>query len=513
MPTHHPIPAAQYLRMSTEHQRYSIENQKAAIEEYAKQNYLRIVSTYVDAGKSGLDLVHRPGLRELLEHITSGHAEFLAVLVFDVSRWGRFQDSDEAAHYEFLCKSAGINIHYCAEPFSNDASLSSAVFKALKRAMAAEYSRELSAKTFAGQCRLARSGFKLGGHAGYGLRRLLLDSNNCPKFVLKAGERKSLTTERVSYALGPDEEVRVVREIYSLFLDQHLSVNAIVRLLNSKRISREIPGRWRRGVVQTILTHPKYAGCIVFNRTSNRLKSKRIFNPQDQWIVQPNCFSAIVSRDTFERAQVRLARGVARRTDEELLADLHGIVEAHGKLTIELIAASRDVASWATYRRRFGSVRRAFDLVLNCPERDPAATDNRNRTQALRMSVEQAFVSELAIANTKVEAHYPFLHFKRYGRVGLEIARCVITAGGDLRWNIKARKNGHRFPCIAIRLMPGNTEVRDYVWLHRVPMVNTGFQIREASVHRNAVVGRSVADVVRTMLASQTDANTWNHHG
>ena len=63
-----------------------------------------------------------------------------------------------------------------------------------------------------------------------------------------------------------------------------------------------------KGGSQTILTHPKYAGCIVFNRTSVRLKSKRVFNPHEQWIVQPNCFPATVSADTFERAQARFAR-------------------------------------------------------------------------------------------------------------------------------------------------------------------------------------------------------------
>jgi len=295
--------AAQYLRMSTEHQRYSIENQRAAIEEYAQQNQLEVVTAYIDAGKSGLDLVHRPGLRALLADVRSGRAEFSAVLVFDVSRWGRFQDSDEAAHYEFLCKQAGISVHYCTEPFSNDTSLASALFKTLKRAMAAEYSRELSGKVFAGQCRLARSGFKLGGAAGYGLRRLLLDSHNNPKLVLKAGERKSLATERVLYTIGPDQEVQVVREIYSMFLNQHLSINAIVRLLNSRGTPREVPGPWRSGVVSTILTHPKYTGCIVFNQTSLRLKSKRILNPREQWVVQPNCFAPIVSAEVFAQAQ------------------------------------------------------------------------------------------------------------------------------------------------------------------------------------------------------------------
>jgi DNA invertase Pin-like site-specific DNA recombinase len=37
------------------------------------------------------------------------------VLVYDVSRWGRFQDIDESAHYEFVCKQAGIKVAYCAE--------------------------------------------------------------------------------------------------------------------------------------------------------------------------------------------------------------------------------------------------------------------------------------------------------------------------------------------------------------------------------------------------------------
>mgnify|MGYP006201013309 CR=1 FL=1 len=42
--------------------------------------------------------------------------------------------------------------------------------QASKRAMAGEYSRELSAKVFAGQCRLIELGFRQGGPAGYGLR-------------------------------------------------------------------------------------------------------------------------------------------------------------------------------------------------------------------------------------------------------------------------------------------------------------------------------------------------------
>lgn len=117
---------------------------------------------------------HRHGLRQLLRDVVDGTPEYRAILVYDVSRWGRFQDTDESAHYEFLCKSAGVPVHYCAEQFSNDGSLPSLIIKTLKRTMAAEYSREMGVKIVAGQKRLTLLGFKQGGAAGYGLRRMLL---------------------------------------------------------------------------------------------------------------------------------------------------------------------------------------------------------------------------------------------------------------------------------------------------------------------------------------------------
>src|SRR5213079_249859 len=171
------VPAAQYLRMSTEHQQYSFENQSAAIQKYAESRGFIVVRTYSDAAKSGVQLKHRTGLRQLLKDVVDGAADYRVILAYDVSRWGRFQDSDEAAHYEFLCKSAGIPVHYCAEAFPNDGTLLSSLSKALKRTMAAEYSRELGVKVLEGQKRLARLGFKQGGVPGYGLRRMLVSAD------------------------------------------------------------------------------------------------------------------------------------------------------------------------------------------------------------------------------------------------------------------------------------------------------------------------------------------------
>src|SRR5882724_5389514 len=82
------VPAAQYLRKSTEHQQYSLENQSTAIQRYADSQGFEVVRTYSDAAKSGLVLRHRLGLRQLLQDVVSGSPAYRVILVYDVSRWG-----------------------------------------------------------------------------------------------------------------------------------------------------------------------------------------------------------------------------------------------------------------------------------------------------------------------------------------------------------------------------------------------------------------------------------------
>src|SRR6266446_905241 len=223
--------AAQYVRMSTDYQRYSIENQAVVIAAYAQAHNLTIVRTYQDKGESGLTLRNRGGLIRLLDDVRSGNAEFGHILVFDVSRWGRFQDIDESAHYEFICKQAGIKVAYCAEQFDNDGSLISSIVKNIKRVMAAEFSRELSAKVHAAASRMARLGFKMGGQVGYGLERFAVDENSHQKGILRPGEYKYLRTDRVRVRPGTPDESAVVRWIFEEFV-QGKSQADIVRELN-----------------------------------------------------------------------------------------------------------------------------------------------------------------------------------------------------------------------------------------------------------------------------------------
>src|SRR5579863_9858624 len=282
------VPAAQYLRMSTEHQQYSLENQSAAILNYAESHGFRVVRTYSDAAKRGLVLRHRTGLQQLLREVVSETPDYKVILVYDVSRWGRFQDTDESAHYEFLCKSAGVPLHYCAETFANDGSLPSLIMKALKRMMAGEYSRELGVKVFAGQWKTYEKGFRgSGGRPGFGLRRMLVSADGTPKQLLADGERKGIMNDRVILVPGPEEAVKSVQQIYRMFLQDRLGYTQIARQLNSRGIAYRGQKPWNIGAVRTIVTHAKYNGWLTYAKTSRTLYTEEVKMPESRWLHVP----------------------------------------------------------------------------------------------------------------------------------------------------------------------------------------------------------------------------------
>ncbi len=215
------LPVAQYLRVSTGQQKYSLLNQALTIQAYAQRHGFRVVETYTDVRRSGVVIQKRLELIRLLRDVISGDAVYRAVLVYDVSRWGRFQDCDEAAHYEFVCRSAGVPVHYCAENFPNN----------------------------------------------------------------------------------------------------------------------------------------------VWNRCTRRLGGPCLPNPRSEWLVKPGAFEPVVDPQIFQEAQAVLARRTCSNSNEQILDDLRHLLAVHGKLTGALLDRSPGVPSSVGCRRRFGGLRRAFELA------------------------------------------------------------------------------------------------------------------------------------------------------
>ncbi len=306
--------AAQYVRMSTDHQRYSIENQKQAIAEYALLHDLKIVRTYADEGRSGLNIKRRDALKRLLSDVQKADIGFEAILVYDVSRWGRFQDVDESAHYEFLCKAAGIKVIYCAELFENNDSALTALMKVMKRVMAGEYSRELSVKIARAHRFYAKRGFHQGGSRNYGLDRVLVDDSRRPKAILQDGQEKSFHSDRVVLVPGPKDEIAIVQEIFRMYTIERMSQREIVRLLNNKGIRNRRGNLWSASNMSKMLTNEKYGGTFVYSKTKWPLTGRHERNPPNMWVRVEGAIWLItaIKRSTIafdEKKQVLVVNG------------------------------------------------------------------------------------------------------------------------------------------------------------------------------------------------------------
>ncbi|RYZ86895.1 MAG: recombinase family protein, partial [Proteobacteria bacterium] len=200
--------AVAYYRHSAEDkQENSIPVQREFTQKFAAENQIQIIHEEVDAGKTGL-IANRPGFERLfadwIKNPNAPHFDY--VLVYDVSRWGRFQDQDEAAYLVHLCTKHGKEVVYTSRGFySEDQRLLGNLEISIQRYMAAEYSRQLSDKVFMGAVKVAQQGYSLGGRSYYGMSRILLDINRKPIRVLMPGERKNVVSERVSFAPTGDE--------------------------------------------------------------------------------------------------------------------------------------------------------------------------------------------------------------------------------------------------------------------------------------------------------------------
>lgn len=354
--------AVQYLRMSTEHQRYSPDNQRAAIARYAAERGYEVVKTYIDEGKSGLTLSGRDGLKQLLADAVSGNAGFEAILVLDVSRWGRFQDVDQGSHYEWLCRSAGVAVHYVNEPFEQDGSMASSLIKQLKRVMAGEYARELSVKVSQAHANYATSGYIQGGALPYGFRRLIVDEHGVPKGVIEPGERKGSRLDRSVPIPGPKHEIATVNRIYRLYISGK-SHRRIAEILNEKGVPAGRGRPWTHGKVACILHNDLVLGRYTYNRTTRRLGGRWSRNDVDKWIVV-QVFPPVVDPEV-----VRVARETPRQgkagliSDRKLLHDLSKLYEKHGHLTGRLIKAAPNMAHPKTYQNHFGGLEEAYKRV------------------------------------------------------------------------------------------------------------------------------------------------------
>ena len=316
--------AVGYVRCSTEMQTDSPEQQKSAILEFAKAQGYAIIELFIDFGKSGTTFDQRSEFQRLWGEVQN-NPKFSAVIAYDESRWGRAIDAEENAYWRVQFRKKGVQVllvKTSIDPKNENAP----IMKALEGVEASKYSKKLSELTLRGE--LANGKYSNGGTAPFGYTRIAVNQTKGTTRILADGDWCIRSQEKVLWGLGDPEEIKVVREIFQR-KNEGVSEILIAKELNDKNIPCARRGRWRNkdqkwssGTIRSIIENPAYYGNRVFNRNSmssiiadreNRqvfgVKYPHYKNDPRDWKEYPNAHEPIVTKEEWERANIRKRPG------------------------------------------------------------------------------------------------------------------------------------------------------------------------------------------------------------
>jgi len=355
---------AYYRHSAQDRQENSVAIQQEQVRQWARENGVEIIQEFADRGKSGLTAEGRDAFNDMMDNWVKLRDDFDFVLCLDVSRWGRFQDIDLSATYSAECKRHGKQVIYTTlgKPKPNDQLYQ--VYVQFERFRAAQYSKELSDKVFRGCVKISEQGYWAGGKPPYAFHRLLLDEAREPVQILAPGQRKSIQNQRVTLSRGDELHVAAVQRIFREFTETLRSLKDIAESLNHDNIASPGGGHWDRSKVRRILLNELYVGTLVYNKTTQKLKTPTRHNPESEWIRTADAFEPLVERTIFDSAQQLLAQAALRYTPEFMLEQLRRVLEEHELCRPALVRAAPDVPAPETYAKHFASLDAAFERPI-----------------------------------------------------------------------------------------------------------------------------------------------------
>ena len=303
---------ALYCRLSrddgTESESNSISNQRALLQQKAKEYGLTNTRCYVDDGFTGTNF-NRPGFQQMLEDIDLGYIS--AVMVKDLSRLGR--DYVSVGHYTDIYFPEH-NVRFIAVNDMVDSADGENELAPFKNIMNEMYARDISRK--------CRSSHRLRGNMGIPLAQ--------PPY----GYRKDPNTKG-KWIVDP-EPAEIVRRIFRLFLEGN-GVESIAHILQEEQVMIPLaywfsqglkrggrrayadPCHWNMNTVLKILRQQEYCGDVInFKTYSKSFKNKkRLENDPENWKVFHDVHEPIIDRETFELVRSRLGKTKHRKPKPE----------------------------------------------------------------------------------------------------------------------------------------------------------------------------------------------------
>ncbi len=277
-----------YCRVSTEKddQLNSLENQKSYFEDYINKNLQwRFVGIYVDEGISGTSINKRTGFKQMIED--AEHKKFDLLLTKEISRFAR--NTLDSIFYTRKLKSLGIGVYFMNDNI-NTLDPDSELRLTIMASIAQEESRKTSDRVKWGHKRQMEKGVVFGnGIYGYSLTNGKLFVN--------------------------EEHAKIVRLIYSLYLNDGMGTHILCKELESRGIlSPSGSAKWKNASILRMLKNEKYIGTLKQKKeiTVDYLSHKKKINEgEEEYIIIENNHEPIIDKETFYKVQDEIVR---RRT-------------------------------------------------------------------------------------------------------------------------------------------------------------------------------------------------------
>jgi hypothetical protein len=287
------------------------------------------------------------------------------------------------------------------------------------------------------------------------------------KGELPSGERKSLQTDRVILVPGPAQELETIRWVYAQFTREGKREAEIAADLNARDLRTDLGRPWTRSAVRQLLTNEKYIGHNVYNRTSFKLKKRRVQNTPDMWVRADDAFDPVVSAEDFFVARGIFAERARRVSSEDMIAHLRRLGESVASVSAGAIDADENMPSSTAYRSWFGSLLTAYRLAGITPERDYGYVEVNRALRGLHPSLIEDLTRRLGEVGATVtceEASERLLINGEYTAT-VVLSRCRRTVAGSLRWLVRVDQRVAPDITILVRMDADNTCPADYYLL------------------------------------------------
>lgn len=277
-----PLRVTYYARVSSERdeQLNSLKNQTQYYEDYIKSNpRWTYVEGYVDEGISGISTQKRENFHRMVEDAIAGKFDY--IVTKEISRFAR--NTLDSISYTRKLLSNGVAVFFQNDNI-NTLDEDSEFRLTIMAGVAQDEVRKLSSRVKFGHKQAIKNGVVLGNSHLYGYDK----------------EKGRLTVN--------EEEAKMVRFIFESYAGGEMTTPKIENALYEMGYRNYKGGRIGRGVIQHIITNPKYKGYYVGNKVKiiDMFTKKQAFLPEEEWVMykddEGGRVPAIVSEELWAQA-------------------------------------------------------------------------------------------------------------------------------------------------------------------------------------------------------------------